>query len=143
MVRWPDGRIAVDEVWIAFDAGTIVNPDRVRAQMEGAVIYAMSLTLFQGITFAEGAVEQSNFLDGGLRSKADEAPARHGGERIVGRCMEMEVIQTGNLGHFHPIRLEQAANALGFHFGEQARAVSWVKQGGVDLGVGHGEFRTA
>lgn len=70
----PDGRIAVDEVWIAFDAGTVVNPDRVHAQMEGAAIFGMSLALYGGITFREGAVEQSNFRDGGRVVRMGEAP---------------------------------------------------------------------
>lgn len=76
VVRRPDGRVAVDEVWIAFDAGTHVNPDRVRAQLEGAVVFGMSLALYGGITFAGGAVEQSNFLDGGRVVRMSEAPAR-------------------------------------------------------------------
>src|SRR3954471_5965580 len=33
-----NGTLGVDEVWVSFDAGTIVNSDRVRAQLEGAVI---------------------------------------------------------------------------------------------------------
>jgi isoquinoline 1-oxidoreductase beta subunit len=74
VVQTPDGRIAVDEVWLAFDAGTVVNPDRVRAQMEGATIFGMTLALHGGITFKGGAVEQSNFLDGGRVVRMNEAP---------------------------------------------------------------------
>ena len=63
---------------------------------------------------------------------------RHADERIVCRRVDTEVVPTGDLDHLHPIRLEHAANALGFYFGEEARAVSRVKQGGVDIGVRHG-----
>ncbi len=39
---------------MAVDAGTVVNPDRVKAQMEGACIYAMSAAFFGEITAKEG-----------------------------------------------------------------------------------------
>src|SRR5262249_29241118 len=57
------GKIRVDEAWLAVDAGLVVNPDRARAQMEGAVIFGMSLALRGEITMRNGAVEQSNFRD--------------------------------------------------------------------------------
>jgi isoquinoline 1-oxidoreductase beta subunit len=41
----------------------IVNAERVRSQLEGAVVFAMSATLHGAITFAHGAVEQRNFRD--------------------------------------------------------------------------------
>jgi isoquinoline 1-oxidoreductase beta subunit len=48
-------------MWTTIDAGTVVNPDRVRAQMEGAVIFGMSLTLHGEITGTDGAIVQGNF----------------------------------------------------------------------------------
>jgi isoquinoline 1-oxidoreductase beta subunit len=60
------GEISVDEVWIAVDAGLTINPDRVRAQMEGSVINGMSYLLHGGITHKDGAVEQNNFDGVGL-----------------------------------------------------------------------------
>ena len=45
------------------DAGTVVNPDRVKAQMEGACIYAMSAAFFGELTAKGGAVQQHNFDD--------------------------------------------------------------------------------
>ena len=56
-----DGTVAIPRVVMAVDAGTIVNPDRVKAQMEGACIYAMSAAFFGEITAKEGAIQQSNF----------------------------------------------------------------------------------
>lgn len=47
VVKRPNGKIAVDEVWVAFDPGTIINTDRVRAQLEGSVIFGMSLALLR------------------------------------------------------------------------------------------------
>ena len=57
----PDGVVTIPRVVMAVDAGTVVNPDRVKAQMEGACIYAMSAAFFGEITAKEGAIQQSNF----------------------------------------------------------------------------------
>jgi len=68
-------RVAVDEVWITIDAGLIVNPDRARAQMEGAVVFGLNLALFGGVTFAGGRVQQANFHDLRLL-RVHEAPRK-------------------------------------------------------------------
>lgn len=57
------GKLHVDEVWVAADAGTVVNADRVRAQLEGAVIFGMTIALHGEVTVKDGAVEQTNFRD--------------------------------------------------------------------------------
>ncbi|MGD9508129.1 MAG: molybdopterin cofactor-binding domain-containing protein [Geminicoccaceae bacterium] len=57
----PNGVVSIPRVVMAVDAGTVVNPDRVKAQMEGACIYAMSAAFFGEITAKQGAVQQSNF----------------------------------------------------------------------------------
>jgi isoquinoline 1-oxidoreductase beta subunit len=58
-----DGSVRVHKVTIAADVGIVVNPDMVRAQLEGAMIYGLSAALYGKITLAEGRVEQSNFGD--------------------------------------------------------------------------------
>ena len=55
------GKIAVDEAWLAADAGTVVNLERARAQMEGALIFGMSHAFYGGATMKAGVTEQSNF----------------------------------------------------------------------------------
>ena len=57
------GRIIVPRVDIAFDCGPQVNPDRVRAQLEGACIMGLTLAKYGSITFKDGRVQQSNFDD--------------------------------------------------------------------------------
>lgn len=56
-------KLRIDEAWISMDAGSVVNQDRVLAQMEGGLIMGISNALFGGITLAAGRVEQSNFHD--------------------------------------------------------------------------------
>lgn len=75
VVRDPGGKIRVDEAWVVADAGILVNPERVRAQMEGAVIFGMSLAFYGAITMRDGAVEQTNFRDYRLL-RIPEAPRR-------------------------------------------------------------------
>ena len=55
------GKLVVHEMWTAIDAGTVINPDRVTAQMEGAGIFGMSLALHGEITIEDGGVVQGNF----------------------------------------------------------------------------------
>jgi isoquinoline 1-oxidoreductase beta subunit len=75
VVRNGAGQIAVDEAWVAADAGTVVNRERARAQMEGAVIFGMSHTFHGGATMKRGVTEQSSFADYRL-VRIGEAPRR-------------------------------------------------------------------
>ena len=56
-----DNRLRVDRVVCAVDCGVAVNPDNVRAQMEGGMGFALSAALHGEITLKDGAVEQTNF----------------------------------------------------------------------------------
>ncbi|NMO16585.1 xanthine dehydrogenase family protein molybdopterin-binding subunit [Pyxidicoccus fallax] len=75
VVKDPEGKLRVDEAWVVVDAGTVINPDRVRSQMEGSVIFGMSIALHSEITMKGGAVEQSNFRDYKL-VRIGEAPRK-------------------------------------------------------------------
>jgi isoquinoline 1-oxidoreductase beta subunit len=61
--RGARGELVVDEAWMCADAGTIINADRVRAQLEGAFIFGMSIALTGAITMRDGATIQRNFKD--------------------------------------------------------------------------------
>ncbi|MCZ6664244.1 MAG: molybdopterin-dependent oxidoreductase, partial [Gammaproteobacteria bacterium] len=56
-----DGSFTVDRVTIAVDCGIAVNPDIVRAQMEGGMGYGLSAALGEAITINDGFVQQDNF----------------------------------------------------------------------------------
>ena len=58
-----DGAIRVLAVDMAIDCGPQVNPERIRAQLEGAAVMGLSLALSSEITFENGQVRQSNFHD--------------------------------------------------------------------------------
>jgi isoquinoline 1-oxidoreductase beta subunit len=55
------GNITIPRVDIAIDCGAQVNPERVRAQMEGACIMGLSNAMLSEITFKNGRVQQDNF----------------------------------------------------------------------------------
>jgi isoquinoline 1-oxidoreductase subunit beta len=55
------GSLRVNRVVSAVDCGLAVNPDSVRAQIEGGINYALTPVLSGEISIKEGAVEQSNF----------------------------------------------------------------------------------
>jgi isoquinoline 1-oxidoreductase beta subunit len=55
------GRVRVDQVDTALDAGTVVNPDMVRNQFEGAAVMGTSVAFYGAITATNGAIDQSNF----------------------------------------------------------------------------------
>ena len=57
------GRVKVDRVVCAVDCGTAVNPDIIKAQMEGGIGFGLSAALYGAITLKDGHVEQSNFND--------------------------------------------------------------------------------
>ncbi len=63
----------IDRVVAAVDCGQIVNPESVRSQTEGAIIYGLSAALKNEITIKNGAVEQTNF-DGYDPLRMSEAP---------------------------------------------------------------------
>jgi isoquinoline 1-oxidoreductase beta subunit len=58
-----DHTLRVHRVSCAVDCGTAVNPDSIRAQFEGGVIFALSAAALGEITIAAGRVQQSNFHD--------------------------------------------------------------------------------
>jgi isoquinoline 1-oxidoreductase beta subunit len=58
-----NGAYSVDRVVIAVDCGLAINPDVIRAQMEGGMGYGLSAALSGAITLKGGRVEQSNFHD--------------------------------------------------------------------------------
>ena len=57
------GRVNIQRVDSALDAGTVVNPEMVRNQFEGAAVMGTSIAFYGEITATNGAIDQSNFHD--------------------------------------------------------------------------------
>jgi isoquinoline 1-oxidoreductase/isoquinoline 1-oxidoreductase beta subunit len=56
-----NGGIKVHKVVCAVDCGQVVNPDIVRGQMEGAIMFGLTAALYGNIELENGAVKESNF----------------------------------------------------------------------------------
>jgi isoquinoline 1-oxidoreductase beta subunit len=61
--RKSDGKLTIDKVWAVMDCGWYVNPDIIKAQIEGSVVMALGAATIHEITFKDGLVEQRNFYD--------------------------------------------------------------------------------
>lgn len=68
------GAIRVSRAWAAIDCGRAINPDAVRAQVEGAIVQGLSAALYERVSFAGGFVRERNFDAYRLLSLA-EAPS--------------------------------------------------------------------
>ena len=58
-----DNKLKGHNIHSVIDCGTAVNVDTIKAQMEGAAIFGMSLAYYGKITAKDGAIEQSNYHD--------------------------------------------------------------------------------
>jgi isoquinoline 1-oxidoreductase beta subunit len=57
----PGGPLRMNRIVSAVDCGQVVNPEIIRAQIEGAVVFGLSAALHGEITLEKGRVQQSNF----------------------------------------------------------------------------------
>ena len=78
------GKIKVDRVVCAVDCGIAINPDVIRAQMEGGIGYGLGAIMKGAITLKDGVVEQNNF-DGYDVLRIDEMPK-----------VEVHIVPSGN-----------------------------------------------
>jgi isoquinoline 1-oxidoreductase beta subunit len=69
-----DGTVRIERVICAVDCGQIINPDTVKAQMEGGIMFGIGGALWGEITIENGRVEQHNFDDYRVL-RMNEAPA--------------------------------------------------------------------
>ena len=68
-----DGSIRVNRVVSAVDCGQVINPDMVKAQVEGGVVFGLTAALLDEITIENGQVQQGNF-DTFPMLRIDDAP---------------------------------------------------------------------
>lgn len=55
------GTLKIDQVWAVMDCGWYVNPDTIRAQVEGSVVMGLGAATMHEITFTDGLVNEKNF----------------------------------------------------------------------------------
>jgi len=69
-----NNKLKIDRYVAVIDCGIVVNPDTVEAQLEGAIVFALSAALKSEITIQKGGVKESNFDDYPMLAY-DETPA--------------------------------------------------------------------
>ena len=103
---------------MAIDCGFCANPERVESQMQGAAVMGMTAALHSGITFENGAVQQSNFYDYDVvRSQNYPTVVTH----IVPHPFEVHATGVGEPGV--PPVAPAIANGLFAATGERRRAL--------------------
>lgn len=109
-----DGSYRVDRVVCAVDCGVAVNPDVIRAQVEGSVGFALSTVLYSAITLQDGQVQQSNFHDYSV-ARISDMP------RVEVHIMPSAANPTGIGEPAVPPLAPAVANALAAATGRRAR----------------------
>ncbi|QDH15351.1 xanthine dehydrogenase family protein molybdopterin-binding subunit [Oecophyllibacter saccharovorans] len=59
-VNQTTGQITCQKIWLVVDAGTIVDPDGARAQIEGGALWGLSMALFEGTEIVHGTIAARN-----------------------------------------------------------------------------------
>jgi carbon-monoxide dehydrogenase large subunit len=65
------GKVEVLRGVAAFDVGKAINPDMVKAQMEGGFVQGMSTALFESLKFKEGILQNPSFVDYRIATSSD------------------------------------------------------------------------
>jgi isoquinoline 1-oxidoreductase beta subunit len=59
--RQKNGKVKIDRVWAVIDCGWYVNPDTIKAQVEGSIVMALGAATIHEIKFRDGMTVQKNF----------------------------------------------------------------------------------
>lgn len=116
-----DGTIRINKAWIACDMGLALDPENVKAQMFGGMMYGLSAACFGEITFSEGEVEQFNFPD-------YEAIRMHTAPMVEVRVLETNRHMGGAGEPGTPPSMPALGNALFDLTGERARSLPLINQ---------------
>lgn len=118
-----NGAISVPRIDIAVDAGKLINPDRVHAQMEGGAVFGASIALYGEITAKNGRIQQSNY-DTYRVARMNDAP-----KEIHVHLIESDAPPAGVGEPGVPPVPPAICNALFAANGARVRSLPIVKQG--------------
>ncbi len=115
-----DGGIRIDKVFVAVDAGTVIDPVNMENNIQGAVVWGLGHAMNSEITYSDGMAEQSNYYDAeGLR---------------LHQCPEIVVRTLENAGRIHgigeppvPPAAPALANAIFAATGQRLREMPFGK----------------
>ncbi|OPF65384.1 xanthine dehydrogenase family protein molybdopterin-binding subunit [Hydrogenophaga sp. H7] len=70
----PDGTVVVTRLRCAHDCGTVINPDQVRAQCEGNLVWGLGMVLHDGLTAAGSRIAAGSLGEAPVPSLRDTPP---------------------------------------------------------------------
>jgi isoquinoline 1-oxidoreductase subunit beta len=118
-----DGAIKIKQIDVAFDCGSIANPDAVRAQIEGGTIYGLNAAMGEEMTVKEGAIVEGNFDSYSMLRMADVPPVKVHFEALSGH-ERMAIIGEAPTGPIQPA----IGNAIFAATGKRLRRTPFNKQ---------------
>ncbi|MEO8258611.1 MAG: molybdopterin cofactor-binding domain-containing protein [Acidobacteriota bacterium] len=116
------GAVQVPRIEQVVDAGVIVNPDRVRAQMEGSAVMAVGLARTGEITSVKGRIQQSNFNNFQV-ARMNDAP-----RQVNVHLVESDALPTGVGEPGLPPVLAALGNAIFAATGKRVRELPLSRQ---------------
>lgn len=69
-----DGSPTVTGMWCAHDCGQVINPDQVRAQCEGNMVWGIGMVLSDRLQIEDGAITATDFADAPIPAMSDVPP---------------------------------------------------------------------
>ena len=113
---------SIDNYYCVIDCGNYVNPDTVKSQMQGGIVFGLSAALYGEITWSEGSVDQYNFPQYDMvRMNVSPTVAVH--------IMDVDEYPGGVGEPGTPPAAPALVNALFAATGERVRSLPLVKHG--------------
>ena len=106
-----DGVVRIPHVWVSIDSGTVVSPDRVRSQVEGAAIMATTQAMYGKVSFKKGRTVETNY-DGYRMSRMSDSPREIHVDIVDSSAAPAGVGETG-VPSFAPALCNAIFNATG------------------------------
>jgi isoquinoline 1-oxidoreductase beta subunit len=97
----PAGELKVRQLDVAFDCGSVANPDAVRAQIEGGTLFGMNAALGEELTIKDGAIVEGNFDEYPMIRMVDTPPLNVHFEALSGHS-RMAIIGEAPTGPVQP-----------------------------------------
>ena len=119
-----DGRPRITRVWCAHDCGKVINPDQVKAQCEGNLLWSLGMVMYDRLAVENGEVLSADFVDAPIPTMADmpqiETVLVDSDERPVGAgetlmasapaaIANAVIALTGSLPDDYPVQLTRQA----------------------------------
>ena len=117
-----DKEFSIDNFYCVIDCGNYVNPDTIKGQMQGGIVFGLSAALYGEITWTDGSVDQYNFPQYEM-VRMNVSPT------VKVHIMEVDAYPGGVGEPGTPPAAPALVNALSAATGERIRSLPLMKQG--------------